>query len=116
MKFLIDRPAFVNDTYIEARVQEPKIVEFRSDVGLDHISRGWKPLDQEAVEALAKLGRKKEVVKLESVAQTRREAQTMAEVQHGKKSSRVDDDARPRVSSVPADLSDQAVRVTPAQR
>jgi hypothetical protein len=65
MKFLIDRPAFVAGEYLSASVQDPIVKEFPANASLDHISRSWKPLDEEAIAALEKLGVRKPRLALE---------------------------------------------------
>lgn len=117
MRFLIDRPAFINDTYIEARVQDPKIIELKADVSLDHVSRQWKPLDKEAVAAIAKLGKKKDIVPLMEAVQERQDALTMAEVQHGKKAKHGSAEPGVRVSSLPTGPSerDDVIVTSPAK-
>lgn len=55
MRFEINSPAFVSGEYISASIREPVVREFPADIELDNIAPRWKPLDDEAVDALARL-------------------------------------------------------------
>ncbi len=57
-KYFLDRPAFIDNRYIDASPQNPQVVEFPKELAP---SRQWKPVDKAAQAALLKLGVKAEL-------------------------------------------------------
>lgn len=57
-KYLVTKPAYVENRYLNASPADPVVVEFSDEVAP---SRGWEPLDKGAQAALLKLGVKKDI-------------------------------------------------------